>query len=1173
MVIRLTDRVVSYTFRGNFTNLQAGLAASGKAVGDFGTKLTALDKNGARMRQGLTTIGSAAGKMGLVAAAGLGAIVGVTARFDKAMSSVQAATHETAANMELLRKAAIKAGADTAFSASEAANGIENLAKAGVSTKDILAGGLSGALDLAAAGQLGVADAAEIAATAMTQFNLAGSDVPHVADLLAAGAGKAQGDVTDLAMALKQGGLVAAQMGVSIEETTGTLAAFASAGLLGSDAGTSLKTMLLRLANPSVEAAETMKDLGIQAYDAQGQFVGLESLAGQLQSAFKGQSQAQRDAALATIFGSDAIRAASILYKNGSSGVSDWTNEVNDSGYAAETAAIQLDNLSGDLEQLKGSLETALIGAGEGSQAPLRSLVQNMTKVINAFNDAPPAVQGLTTKLLGLTAVTGGAAWFGSKVITGIANTKEALDQLGATSGKTAKALSAVKSAGLIAATFYAAATAVDVLHQSMTKSLPGVEQMTQDLLNLGDAQFANNLASSVGDLGGALDALKDPGIAESINNLYEGIPLVGGAAKNAAALIPGFGTSLFDADQKARDAAATITALDAALANIATTGSPDQARAALDDLAHSFGLSGDQVEQLTSMMPQYKEALAGAANATDLAADANRGFGVAGRQATSAADAQANAIDDLTKAMRDQRSAALAAFDAETQWGQAVKDATKAANHGGDGIDAMTKAGRKNRAALSELASAWNNQSDAVKNADGRFKDARATFIKTATDMGVPTKAAEKLADKLLEIPPKRYTKITVDGGQALRVTDAVLAKLSKIVSKTITITANTVGNALHGMQFDTGGYTGDGGKHEPAGIVHRGEVVIPQHYVKRDWSMLRSRYGDLPGFADGGQVGFSSYGATPAAGKWWADNGDKNMLTAKEILDAIKGFAVTTKMSTSEVRAELKEFRDAIKESGGEVTDKFKAMAAHMLELSKAIDEQRAQMEKAQSAYKELIDTAQQFAQTVAGNFRSGLFDSSEGPPTEIVQKKWDANTQTWVDETVQVDSLPIALQQQIYADWLKTQGDVAGQLQGDMAQADTFQALLATLSQNGLDGGLFQELAASGNLAAAQNLASMTPQQLAHLERLYERRDVKLSDLGSFASNQSFGPEIRAVSHEIRELRNDLSKLTEERAGITISQRTRHELAQEIAQENHKRDGKGKDHVSANRSGGGR
>ena len=171
--------------------------------------------------------------------------------FDEAMSAVEAATHESAANMQLLKDAALEAGARTVYSATEAAAAIEELAKAGMSTEDIINGGLNGALDLAASDGIAVADAAATAAAAMTQFGLSGQDAAHIADLLAAGAGKALGSVGDLSQALNQSGLVAAQMGLSLDDTVGALSALAEAGLIGSDAGTSFRQMLLRLANPT----------------------------------------------------------------------------------------------------------------------------------------------------------------------------------------------------------------------------------------------------------------------------------------------------------------------------------------------------------------------------------------------------------------------------------------------------------------------------------------------------------------------------------------------------------------------------------------------------------------------------------------------------------------------------------------------------------------------------------------------------------------------------------------------------------------------------------------------------------------------------------------------------------------------------------------------------------
>ncbi len=314
-----------------------------------------------------------------------------SANFEQAMSGVQAATHESAAEMELLRDAALEAGAETSFSATQAAAGIENLAKAGISTADILDGGLAGALDLAAAGGLDVASAAEAAAGAMAQFKLEGDQATHVADLLAAGAGKAQGDVSDMVLALKQAGTVSAQTGLSLEETVGSLSALAEQSLLGSDAGTSFKTMLSALTPNSKDAAKAMEQYNIHAFDAQGNFVGMTELAGQLRAGLGDLTDEQRAMALETIFGSDAVRAASIIYDNGAEGIAKWTANVDDAGYAAETAAIKLDNLKGDVEALRGSIETAFIEGGSGDQAALRGITQLATDTVNLTTEAEKA--------------------------------------------------------------------------------------------------------------------------------------------------------------------------------------------------------------------------------------------------------------------------------------------------------------------------------------------------------------------------------------------------------------------------------------------------------------------------------------------------------------------------------------------------------------------------------------------------------------------------------------------------------------------------------------------------------------------------------------------------------------------------------------------------------------
>lgn len=481
---------------GRFTK---GAGETSVGVRSLRTEMFALDAQGKKTREGLDQLGGAAGKVAVVAGLAFAAVGGVSANFAQSMSGIAATGEEARDSIDDLRGAAIQAGADTAFSASEAAGGIENLLRAGVSTADVLGGGLTGSLSLAAAGELEVADAAELAATALTQFKLQGSDVSHVADLLAAGAGKAQGDVSDLGAALKQSGLVAAQTGLSIEETVGTLSAFASAGLLGSDAGTSFKTMLQSLTPSSDKAATAMSDMGFSAYDAQGNFKGMTTVAADLRAGLSEMTVEQQNATLKTIFGSDAVRAASVIYDQGAEGIQGWIDKTNDSGYAAEVAGLRLDNLKGDIEALGGSLETLLITSGDGSQGPLRFLTRGATDAVNALNGLPTPIKDTTVALLGITAVTGGALFFGTKVVGGIVATNAALATLGSTARITGRSLLLMGAKGGAFAAVAIAGMAVASSNDEVTDSF-GRLQGSVDSFNLTAADEAFDEMSAAVD-------------------------------------------------------------------------------------------------------------------------------------------------------------------------------------------------------------------------------------------------------------------------------------------------------------------------------------------------------------------------------------------------------------------------------------------------------------------------------------------------------------------------------------------------------------------------------------------------------------------------------------------------------------------------------------------------
>lgn len=338
-----------------------------------------------RMSKGMAIAGGAL-------ALGIGAAVKTSMDFDKAMSGVRANVEATPAQFEALTKNVRSAGTEFGFTATESAGAAEELAKAGLTTADIMGGALTGALTLAAAGGVSAGEAAETAAMSMSMFGLKAGDVGRIADVLANGANQSTASIGSLSQGLQQGGNVAAAFGLTLEDTVATLAMFDQNGLKGSDAGTSLKTMLSALAKPSKQAAAAMSELGIETFDASGKFIGMSALQEQLKTKMSGLTQEQRNQAMATIFGSDAMRAANVLFKD-TKGFDTWKDGVSKAGTAAENARTRLDNLSGDLNKLKSALANAAISGAGAASTFLRPIAQGATEALKALAGLPEGVQ------------------------------------------------------------------------------------------------------------------------------------------------------------------------------------------------------------------------------------------------------------------------------------------------------------------------------------------------------------------------------------------------------------------------------------------------------------------------------------------------------------------------------------------------------------------------------------------------------------------------------------------------------------------------------------------------------------------------------------------------------------------------------------------------------------
>lgn len=866
----MADRSVRVRLQADVSSFVGQMNAARRSVSDFAGDAT-------RSAQENADAWESVGTGMLVAGGAIGAGVGLAiksfADFDKQMSNVQAVSGASAGQMEKLSAAALQAGADTAFSASEAAEATSELAKVGISTADILGGALTGSLSLAAAGNLDLAQAAEISGQAMKLFNLQGKDVGHIADVLAAGANKSAADVTDLAQALSQSGLVAAQTGLTLDDTVGTLSAFADNALMGSDAGTSFKTMLQRLNPQSAEAQKLMDQLGLSAFDAQGNFVGITQYAGQLQVALGKMSVEQRNAALQTLFGADAIRAATVLYNLGAQGVQNYVSAVNDQGAAARVAAINMDNLAGDVEALKGSLETLLIKSGEAGNGPLRSIVQDATAAVNVLGKLPKPIRDTAFALAAASAaalVAGGSfLTLVPKVLAADAAMKEATR--GAIGLRTVLRSMTVVG-GLILFTQLSnslsdwiakstvATPALDDLADSLDRVSRGAKDAGQfgELFSSGMGPFHHEVTSS----------------AEAMDKFAE-------SAKQA------LGTSFTDSLNRfssfgfaGSKFTEQIRQMDAAMAQMVESGNIDGAAKLYDQLMGAIERANEAganipVDEVAAKFGEYQQALDAAKASQQQTAVEAEGLGGAINGVQVSAQDAADAVDKLVQSLAAGGLVQLSVRDATRQWQQSLDDVTAAIKENGTSMDINTEKGRKNQETLDAVAQSALAKAqatyDATKATQGTgpaeeafrasLLKSRETLIKQARRFGLTKKEAEKYADSVLNIPAVRNTDVTLSGAKAA-ITEAsrIAAAIAKIPGrKTIDVVTRKIGAQADAMGRASGGFIsgpGSGTSDSIPVMLSNGEYVIKAAAVEKYGVHTFDRLNAMR-FASGGLAG----------------------------------------------------------------------------------------------------------------------------------------------------------------------------------------------------------------------------------------------------------------------------------------------------------------------------
>lgn len=404
IVIRAKDEAsrVLKTLPPQLKEIESAGGSAGSGLAKLGAESKRTADHATITSTALHGLGKAISAVALAAAAAAGA--GLTAAtlsaaaFSKTMSGVGAVSNATGAEMQRLSGLALQLGKDTVFSATDAAKGIEELIKGGASIADIMNGAAAATLSLATAGGVDLTTAANVATGALNVFGLAGKDMAHVTNLVAGAANASSIGVADFQMSMSQAGAVAQLSGQTFDSLAETIAVLGKGFLKNSDAGTSIKSMLLQLQPTTKEAKDAFKQLGLMTaeggnafFDASGKAKSMGEIAGLLQQAMSGLTAEGRLMALELMFGTDGMRAAGLMAKAGSKGFDEMRGSM--SKVTAEAVALKrLDNLAGDMGQLGGSVETAATQFGMLLEPNLRRTAQALRGVVDASGPIATAV-------------------------------------------------------------------------------------------------------------------------------------------------------------------------------------------------------------------------------------------------------------------------------------------------------------------------------------------------------------------------------------------------------------------------------------------------------------------------------------------------------------------------------------------------------------------------------------------------------------------------------------------------------------------------------------------------------------------------------------------------------------------------------------------------------------
>lgn len=646
---------------------------------------------------------------------GISGAVRTASQFDAGMSKIAAISGSSVESLGALRAAAIDLGTATVYSSSQVAEGMATLAAAGIDQQSDIIAAMPGLLDMAAASGANFGQATEIAAGAMNAFHLRASDMTHISDVLALGAQKSAVSISDLGYSLKYVGPIAQASGISLEEVTSALTAMGQANIKGEQAGTTLRAMLTSLVQPSQEAAAMMDLYKIRVTDAYGQMKSIAEISDIFRSRLAGLTEQQRNAALATIFGREALSGSLAVISAGSAGISQLTEDFEAAdGVGHQMATTMQDNLPGAVEQFNGQLEALSITLAHPVSEALKAATVDATDLLSGFNKVASE---------GMVAITREAPGVGSALTAMVVAPIQDLNNLIQALGAALQGLNAVRNgdiAGAMKALFSGASA-----FAGMTKDERGILGTAADVI---DAIRPAKGGLIVGPGSGTSDS-----IPAMVSN-GEFVSTAAATSRNAAALFAG-------------NAGATLTAHFAAggLVGGVQQRPPDSSYIpGVSDMAAEFAGLGMSTAMLRNQEEALRATTAATSSAMSVAASKSYDISGVGDAIRSRMSSMLSNLDaELAEPIQNAANVIGSIGDADADlysFANGVKDAADAANSWIDGVYAGSDA--------------WLNATEDVKQLGNGARQAAKAAADGAAEMETSYGDLQKMADSGSKMP-----------------------------------------------------------------------------------------------------------------------------------------------------------------------------------------------------------------------------------------------------------------------------------------------------------------------------------------------------------------------------------------------------------------------------------